>query len=114
MNVDKPAPRSAPEVPARVSQGDPTVAVLIAVQNHLEQQTKLLQKMNEELVAFRTTQASYGETLAKMDRHLRWARWGRRIRLLFSALFWLGIVGIVVYYWADLSAMWNDWSRNIL
>lgn len=114
MNVDKPTTRSAPELPAPLPPVDPTVAVLVAVQNHLEQQTKLLQKMNEELVAFRATQTTYGETLARMDRHLRWARWGRRIRTLFFTLFWLSIVGITLYYWADLSAMWNDWSRFIL
>jgi transcriptional regulator GlxA family with amidase domain len=114
MTFNKPVTEQETDLSARAPQVDPTVAVLVAVQHHLEEQTKLLQKMNAELATFRAAQTTHTETLARIDRRLRWAVWGRRIRTVIAGVFWLGVAGLLTYYWTDLATIWNDLARFIL
>ena len=93
---------------------DPTVATLAAIQRQLAEQTHLLRAMQQELLELRTTQATNGATIVKLERQLRWARWVRRIRTTLFALFWLGVVAILAYYWTDLSIIWQQWSTFLL
>jgi len=70
--------------------------------------------MHQELLALRAAQTTQGETLAKIDRYLRWTRWGRRLRGAIFWLFWLGMASVSVYYWAELSKIWEDITRFLL
>ncbi len=118
MTFENPAARQPTEQPRRVrAVVQPTpqpVATVETVSAQLEQQTKVLQAMNQELAALRTVQAAQGETLAKIDRYLRWVRWGRRIRRTFWGLCWLGVAAVIVYYWADLAEIWAELASFLL
>lgn len=115
MTFEKPAHRPEAETTlARAPQVDPTVATLLAIQHLLEQQATLLQSISQELVALRETQSTYQGTLAKLDRQLRWARAVKIVRGVIFWLFWLGVAGVIAYYWVDLSTIWQEWANFIV
>lgn len=113
MTIDNAARAQTTDQPAPMPPVDPTVATLAAIQRQLAEQTHVLRAMHQELTELRTAQATNGVTMVKLERQLRWARWMRRIRTTIFALFWLGVVALLAYYWTDLSTTWYYWV-NIL
>lgn len=93
---------------------DSTTAALATVQRQLAEQTHLLRNLTQEVAALRAAQATYSDTVVKLEKQLRWARWTRRIRTALIALFWLGVLVILAYYWTDLATIWNNWATFLL
>lgn len=114
MAFDKSAIEQAAESAAQLPPVDPTAAALAIVQRQLAEQAALLRMMNQELAALRAAQATYSDTVVKLERQLRWARWVRRLRRTIFALFWLGVLAILAYYWTDLSTIWHNWATFLL
>lgn len=114
MTAERSTFKQPAEPEAPLSPADPTLATLAAIQQQLKEQTNLLRMMQQELTALRTAQATHSDTLVTLERQLRWARWRRRIRLTVFGLFWVAVAGGVMYYWRDLSTLWNDVARYIL
>lgn len=114
MTVDNSPLEQATERPVQLPPVDPTAAALATVQRQLAEQTSLLRTLHQELAALRAVQATYSDTVVKLERQLRWARWMRRIRTTLFTLFWLGVVAILAYYWTDLSTIWNNWATFLL
>ncbi|MCE7986729.1 MAG: hypothetical protein DYG89_36610 [Caldilinea sp. CFX5] len=114
MTVERATFQQPTEPRPPVPPPDPTVAVLAEMQNQLKEQTHLLRAMQQELVALRTAQATHSDTLATLERQLRWARWRRRIRLTIFGIFWLAVAAVILYYWQDLSGWWNEIARYVL
>jgi len=114
MTLQKQVGGQRGEIPAQLTHGDPLLTAVGTIQRQLEQQARLLQNLQQEVIALRETQSAYHETLIKLERQLRWTRWVRRVRGTIFGLFWLGVAAILAYYWSDLSTLWNDWSRFIL
>lgn len=113
MTVDHPTKEPTTEPATPIPPLDPTVATLAAIQRQLAEQTYLLRAMQQDLLELRTTQATNGTTIVKLERQLRWSRWVRRIRSVLFLLFWLGVAAIVAYYWTDLSTTWNYWTTML-
>ena len=90
MTVDNSPLEQATERPVQLPPVDPTAAALATVQRQLAEQTSLLRTLHQELAALRAAQATYSDTVVKLERQLRWARWMRRIRTTLFTLFWLG------------------------
>ena len=114
MTLENTTREQTTDSPAQLPPVDPTVATLAAIQRQLAEQTHLLRAMHQELTELRTAQATNGVTIVKLERQLRWARWMRRLRTTIFALFWLGVVAILAYYWTDLSTIWNNWGTFLL
>lgn len=114
MTVERSTFQQPTEPHAPLPPTDPTVTVLVEMQNQLKEQTTLLRAMQQELIALRTAQATHSDTLVTLERQLRWARWRRRIRLTLFSLFWLAVAAVILYYWQDLSGWWNEIARYVL
>ncbi len=116
MNVDERAAPLPPERPHRpplvAKPRERASAETIAAQ--LVQQSQLIHALHQEVIALRAVQTAQGETIAKLDRYLRWLRWGRRVRGAIVGLFWLGVAAVIAYYWADISKIWTDFARFFL
>ena len=114
MTLQKGVVNQGSEISAHLMQRDPVLTAVRTIQGQLEQQTRLLQSLQQEIIALRETQSTYHATLTKLERQMRWARWMRGVRGAIFGLFWLGMAAILAYYWRDLSTLWSDWSRFIL
>ena len=114
MNVDERTAPLPPERPHRPPLAAKPRASAETIAAQLAQQTQLIHALHQEVLALRAAQTAQGETIAQLDRYLRWLRWGRRIRGAIVLLFWLGIAAVIAYYWGDLSRIWEEWSRFLL
>ena len=101
MDLENSLPQEGVESPQLRQQVEKTLAGLSAVSRQLAHQAQLLETMQQELTAIKEAQVVYGDTVTKMDRQLRRARWWRRIGSLIYWLILLGSIGALAYYFVD-------------
>ena len=67
----------------------------------------LNQRLLQEFDAFKQGQVVQVEAVSKLEKEVRRGRWLRRFWLLVRLLFWLVLIGAVLYYFSD----WINFSQ---
>ncbi|MEZ4863814.1 MAG: hypothetical protein R3C14_21000 [Caldilineaceae bacterium] len=103
-------PPTVSEPPAPVN----LQAELTVIRAQLDLQTKLLQQVAQELAVIRAAQSGQSETIGKLDRQLRFARWARRVNGLLFWLILVGAIGAALYYFVDWPNLLYDLFVNVV